>query len=34
MSKEVNNNNYARIIILFTLMIIPTSLWNIITGFL
>ena len=34
MSKEVNNNNYARIIILFTLMILPTSLWNKITEFL
>ena len=28
-----NNNNYARILILFMLMIIPTSLWNTLTEF-
>ena len=29
-----NNNIYARILVLFTLMIIPTSLWNTITEFI
>ena len=30
---DYNNNNYARILILFMLMIIPTSLWNTLTEF-
>ena len=31
--RKYNNNNYARILNLFMLMIIPTSLWNTLTEF-